>query len=217
MYEALVSILTEQRWTFNEDSVRPVEICFNKNGTGEVSEHWRNNPFWTIWANTGKLYCIIEFQIFIAAEFDWKALGPSLEERKVKTNNASPDTPIELAQVEIELTLSTRPASRLEPQAISNLCMNQDWLTDDAFKAKKFTITLEQGRFTSPNEIHSYESKPRYELRLVFSPSVFPPESEWKEPRNAAAAYRFWEWNEFCSRELSPTWMERVGNMCSLM
>lgn len=167
-----------------------------------------------------KLLCVIELSVFIAVEFDWKVLDPPPTENKVSLSGGSPTTPTQIAQMEIEMTWTKRLPPRLRQSDLSNLPTAEHWFTDEAFQTKRFTVHLQQGRFPAPTRSDATDGfldRQRFSLRLAFSPSVFPPQSEWKEPDGAPAAYQFWQWNEFCSRELPDTALGRIQETCSIM
>lgn len=166
-----------------------------------------------------KLLCVIEFDIFISVEFDWKVLGSPINEHSINIGGWSPTTP-ELAQLELELTLTKRLPARLQQPGMPKVPLAEEWFTDEAFRTKKFTVHLQQGRFPAPAESHLPEGPlpmQRFQLRLAFEPSVFPPYSEWRAPSGAPAAYKFWQWKEFCARVLPDTAIGRVWDSCLVM
>ncbi|KAJ5585381.1 uncharacterized protein N7459_005181 [Penicillium hispanicum] len=200
MSESLLATLTAEPWSFDPDSVRPVQIRFNEDGTGE-------------------LLCFIEFHVFLAVELDWKLLGPAPTERKISISGSSPTTPTQLAEMEMEITLTKRLHPLLRKAGPSSLPTAERWFAEEAFQTKRFTVHLQQGRFPAPTQLDvgSASDWQRFSLRLVLDPSVFPPYSEWNSPDEAPAAYQFWQWKEFCSRELPDTALARIQEKCVLM
>jgi hypothetical protein len=80
--------------------------------------------------------------------------------------------------------------------------VNEGSLTDDAFRPKSFNVRIEQGNFATPAGIGSEFSRLypspdlRWAMRLIFDPSPYPPESEWKNSRGN----HFWDFKEFVGR-----------------
>lgn len=76
------------------------------------------------------------------------------------------------------------------------------FIKEEAFLTKSFIVTLEQGDFITQYDALGASDPPHFNFRLVFDPSPYPPREQWKDTaRPAADALKFWEWNEFCSRQ----------------
>lgn len=79
--------------------------------------------------------------------------------------------------------------------------LNECSLSDDAFRPKSFTIRIEKGDFTEPIWVGSKDSyRPRYEIRLLFDKSPYPPRAEWKKPEGGPDSNNFWDNIEFVGR-----------------
>jgi hypothetical protein len=79
--------------------------------------------------------------------------------------------------------------------------VNEGSLKNEAFLSKSFTVHIEQGNFSTPGHLlSSLDDGDRYDwryaMRLVFEPSPYPPEGEWKETFGG----RPWEFREFVGR-----------------
>ncbi|KAJ6136421.1 hypothetical protein N7512_001581 [Penicillium capsulatum] len=208
MSESLLSVLTAEPWGFDPNAAQPVQIRFQENGTGEGTV-----------TDLIKLLCVIELSVFIAVEFDWK-ISDSPTESKRNIGTGSPTTPTQLAQMEIKMTLTKRLPPRLQQSDIPNLPTAEHWFTNEAFQPKRLTVHLQQGKFpaqTQSDVTNPSSDRQRFSLRLAFTPSVFPPVSEWKAPDGAPAAYQFWQWKEFCSRKLPEMALGRIQDTCSIM
>jgi hypothetical protein len=110
-----------------------------------------------------------------------------------------------ISQFDIELTLTKRRIPKLGNAEMHNYKINESLLTDDAFLPKTYTVRLEKGEFITPYDAMRTEeipNTPAFALRLVFDKSPYPPRDEWKEPDGAPDAIKFWEWKEFCGRQL---------------
>ena len=153
--------------------------------------------------NLLKLQCRVEFNVWIGAEFEWRATE-SLD-RIINTKGGTLDKrPHLLAQFGMELTLTKRRTRPFQSGPLQHGRINECCLTDDAFRPKTYTIRLEQGNFMTPAHArHRMENAltERYALRLLFDKSPYPPRHEWKEPDGGPDANQFWEWKEFAGRE----------------
>ncbi|MCJ1256691.1 hypothetical protein MMC24_004515 [Lignoscripta atroalba] len=174
MVESLLPVLCD-KWTWD-----PNQWCttkFNKNGTGEVRLDVLPVPL--LWlTNTAKLFCRVEFSLFIATEFDWKAQS-NLENE--------PNFP---ATIDIDMTLTKRNTNTNHQNLII-----EDVLEDAAFQPKTYRLRLEKGSFLVTGRT-SYGSNPVYKYRLLWDKSPYPPLKEWKK-KGPAMACKFWERNDF--------------------
>ena len=129
-----------------------------------------------------------------------------------------------IAQISIEMTLTKRRISKLcglGDTDTHKAAINESRLTEDAFQPKSYTVRLEKGVFLRPGDamrqINPSDSS-KFALRLVFDPSPYPPQQEWREQGGSTAVMKFWEWKEFCGRELPPgTAQGDTWNNCVLM
>ncbi|KZF20975.1 hypothetical protein L228DRAFT_248725 [Xylona heveae TC161] len=195
------------------------EDKFETFGSILCSEKWDFDPIWglTKWMTfnkdgTGKILCGQEVNLFIATEFDWKLQNPKLLDQVVDTSSRiRKNTNILLCEFDLDLTLTKRRIPKMGID-LRRARINEDVLKDEAFETKSYTVRLERGAFFSywdnlDTSRSSYIS--RYELRLVFDKSPYPPRDEWKEPEGAVDALKFWEWKEFVARTLpedEPAW-----------
>lgn len=148
---------------------------FNENGTGEVRSNVLPVPL--LWlTNTVKLYCRVEFNLFIAAEFDWKA------QSKQQIEASFPAT------IDIDMTLSKRNIDT--PNLIK-----AEVLEDAAFRLKTYRLQLEKGSFQVTGRT-TYGSNPVYKYRLLWDKSPYPPLDEWKKQLPAKAG-EYWERKDF--------------------
>ena len=98
-----------------------------------------------------------------------------------------------------------------------------------AFLPKTYTVRLEEGHFRTQYDMLKLNDgkkiapwAPWYALRLVFDVSPYPPREGWKQT-GVPDVFKFWEWNEFCSRAMpkgdegmvaaSWRWIRRVVGM----
>lgn len=168
-----------------------------------------------IWLNNVKLVCAIELNVWIAAEFEWKAQKPESLDQVVNLSSISDlrKDPHHISQFDIELTLAKRRIPRMRAPEMQDRKINESLLTDDAFLPKTYTVRLEEGNFlttfaqTLPKKQLVYT--PRFALRLAFDKSPYPPRHEWKEPGIAEDAVKMWEFKDFYGRtspELKKQW-----------
>ncbi|KAI1460603.1 hypothetical protein F4805DRAFT_369147 [Annulohypoxylon moriforme] len=187
MNEALCSILTgEDEWYYHADGRH---IKFNKDGTGELS-------------------CRCNFNIWILAELEWKSIkpphGPSqiVEFPGQVSNNTWNKGPQLLGQLDLEITLLKQLSKRAKGTIVEkNTLVNEGSLTDDAFRTRQFTVRFEKGNFLEP-VCTDPNLDWRYELRLLFDKSPYPPRSQWKEPEQGPDSCQFWDMIEFVSRHV---------------
>ncbi|KAH0556557.1 hypothetical protein GP486_005584 [Trichoglossum hirsutum] len=191
MNEALCSILSgEDEWCFDTEGR---SIKFNKDGTGE-------------------LWCRCNFNYWIAAELEWKSIGPldrvEPPEMASATQNKGPHL---LGQLNLEITLAKRLPRRVQNSDLSKSTMiNELSLTDDAFRPKSYTVGIEKGNFIEPCYVgYSSSGRPRFALRLVFNESPYPPRPEWRNPERGVDEGQFWDHKEFVGRS-SPE-LEKQG------
>ncbi|KAI0887520.1 uncharacterized protein GGS22DRAFT_110608 [Annulohypoxylon maeteangense] len=186
MNEALRSILSGgDEWYHNSDGRH---IKFNKDGTGE-------------------LWCRSNFNYWILAVIEWKAIkpphGPS---QIVEFPNQVPNTvwnkaPQLLGHLDIEITLTKRLPKVAETSVLAQgNGINERNLTDDAFQTRLFTVRIEKGNFVEPACIG--HSNWRYELRLTFDKSPYPPREQWKDTEYGPDQGQYWNIVEFVSRHV---------------
>jgi hypothetical protein len=154
--------------------------------------------------------------LFILSEFEWKstAIEP-LDHDEIPEHDETPDhdgtpqghkSPHLLGKLNLEITLTKRlpPIYRGGEWERSRM-VNAGSLTDEAFRPKKFTVRIEQGKFDEPaHVIFGNDSIPKYltwSRRLVFNISPYPPSSEWKETRwKSRSGLSYWDCKEFVSK-----------------
>ncbi|KAI1096563.1 hypothetical protein F5B19DRAFT_151613 [Rostrohypoxylon terebratum] len=186
MNEALCSILSgEDQWNYHSEGRH---IIFNKDGTGE-------------------LWCRCNFNYWILAVIEWKSIkqphGPSeIVEFPGQVPNTTWDKgPQLLGQLNLEITLTKRlPKSAENSVLAQGNGINERSLVDEAFQPRLFTVRIEKGNFIEPacTEPNDW----RYELRLLFDKSPYPPRSQWKDPTNGPDDSQFWDHREFVSRHV---------------
>jgi hypothetical protein len=140
---------------------------------------------------------------FIALELEWKSLSSPQPGQVVETASATRRrSPQLLGQLNLEITLTKRLVQDLDPSIMrQNTIMNEHSLSDDAFRAKSFTVRIEKGNFTEPSWVGFKGSyRPRYALRLLFDKSPYPPREEWKKPEGGPESNHFWDHVEFVGR-----------------
>ncbi|KAF3066461.1 hypothetical protein GL218_09007 [Daldinia childiae] len=200
MNEALCSILSmEDRWSFDLEGRF---IKFNKDGTGE------------------KLWCRCNFNVWIAAEFEWRSVEPprdpsrSTEVPSQVASGAPGKGPQPLGQLNLEITLTKRLPETVKHSILSKSTMvNEKSLTDEAFYPKLYTVRIEKGNFVEPCYIgYPSSDKPRFALRLLFDKSPYPPRSGWKRPEEGPDGGQFWDHVEFVGR-ISPELVKKGAVM----
>lgn len=209
MSETLLSILTSEVWSW--DSREAIYIIFDKEGTGKVIPLSYSGPLKVIVTKERlQLLCCAEHVVWISAEFDWKPLSPDVLDHAVTISSDSRKKPHTIAQIDIEMTLTKRRVSNLcglEGIDTHKAAINESRLTENAFQPKSYTVHLEEGVFLRPGDAMrevNFSDSSKFALRLVFDPSPYPPQHEWREQGGSTAAMKFWEWKEFCGRELPP-------------
>lgn len=97
------------------------------------------------------------------------------------------------------MTLTKRlPKSTLSSVLAQSTLVNEHSLTDEAFKTKSFTVRVEKGRFIEPSRVgFAATFAKRFDLRLVFEPSPYPPKSEWKSLERGVEDGQFWDHKQF--------------------
>ncbi|GKZ21570.1 hypothetical protein AbraIFM66951_005224 [Aspergillus brasiliensis] len=183
------SILCEGPWVWNDGAS---EVNFHEDGTG-------------------KLFCSTEYTCWIFAEIDWKPHNPASLDQVIDLDNNRKQSTI-LADFTIEMTLTTRRP----PDIWWKGKVNEDWLNEEAFRAKTYRISLEHGRFRNQFDVkHNVRNGARYALRIVLDPSPFPPGEEWNHESSGPHVMRLWECTEFNARKYSEeelTGWERLVN-----
>jgi hypothetical protein len=159
------------------------------------------------------LTCKYENNVWIACEISWKAKDPNALQQVITSTNPSSL----ISQFALEITLQKRRISSLQDARWDKSELNEKLLTDAAFQPKTYTLRLEQGRFRTPHDLlndgkNTPDWAPWYAFRLVFDVSPYPPRQEWKwaDEKPVPDVYKFWEWKEFCNREL-PKEAEETG------
>ncbi|KAI5920745.1 hypothetical protein F4810DRAFT_405874 [Camillea tinctor] len=168
MEDTVKSVLCDKMWRKGPDSV--CVIRFRKDGTGDF-------------------FCFRELCVFIGSVFEWKLLEGStpLDRAMDSENNSS-------AELHVQLTLTKRRAG----QDSGRDPINEDYVMDEAFLPKNYTIRLEKGRFSVTD---GYTSS--YGLRLLFDKSPAPPPELWKQRRAAAENLGFHELLDYYGDNLS--------------
>jgi hypothetical protein len=166
------------------------------------------------------LWCRCNFNYWIAAQTEWKSIeardsshGHVAEIETTAQNNKGPQL---LGQLRLEITLTKRLPQRVESSILSkSTIINERSLTDDAFRPKSFTVTLEKGNFIEPcyiGYLSASSDKPRFALQLLFDHSPYPPRCEWKKPEGGPDGGQFFHHKQFVSR-LSPDLDKRAKPM----
>ncbi|WQF89416.1 hypothetical protein CDEST_14430 [Colletotrichum destructivum] len=171
--KTLLSLLCGDKWLW--DPGHSYSLRFHENGTGEI-------------------VACDALVMFILAEFDWKPVDTT----------ASLTQPLELGdsktfQFSISLTLTKRKIPQIGGVSTQRYSVNETVLEEGAFQPKEYTLRLEQGMFKPTDP-----SNPFYEwhrLRMVFSPSPYPPLEQWKR-KQPAGVLRFWEKDTFYSQRI---------------
>jgi hypothetical protein len=148
----------------------------------------------------------VENNVWIACDFEFKAKDPNAHLQSIDLTSANNSRLLD--QFAIELTLQKRRISRFNARPGMEYQINEKLLTDAAFLPKTYMIRLEKGRFCTQYDTLKLNDgrkiapwDPRYALRLVFNVSPYPPREEWKQT-DVPDVFKFWEWNEFCSRAI---------------
>ncbi|KAI1337880.1 hypothetical protein F5Y15DRAFT_417666 [Xylariaceae sp. FL0016] len=179
--QSLKALLCEDRWAL--DSARRSHIAFKEDGTGQIVLR-RDAP------------------IFICAEIEWRPMTPASFDEPISADDDD-DAQREL-RFEIEIKMTQRRPSSFP--RVESLKINEHVLTDDAFAAKTYAVTLEnKGEFRSLEDLAMAEMSvyaEKFGRRLTFDASPYPPRSEWKKPEGMADANKPWEWKRFCSQRL---------------
>lgn len=126
----------------------------------------------------------------IAAIFEWKALS----DRDVETLDQVVDSGSGIPPVEVELTLSERRAPAYEDKRQT---LQETTLAPEAYRAKTYTIRLEQGKFPVVGRSDGMEGLCEwYALHFHIEPSPYPPLGEWAVKR-PADRHGYWERKDF--------------------
>ncbi|KAL9078514.1 MAG: hypothetical protein Q9157_002570 [Trypethelium eluteriae] len=160
-----MSFLCSSFWTWNPD--KKCTVKFNEDATGE-------------------LVCSVEFNVFIASQFDW--------EMRSKAEDVTMVLPVAF---EIAMTLKKRELKDYPPP------IKHTALSDAAFEQKAYHIRLEKGAFKVENRT-TYGFNPTYEYRLVWDKAPYPPLEEWNN-KPAAKADRYWERKDFYRDQIENT------------
>ncbi|KAM3497140.1 hypothetical protein MY10362_009493 [Beauveria mimosiformis] len=182
MQESFLSLLCSETW--HRDSEDANQITFYENGTG-------------------KLICRTELNVWIAAEFDWQPHDQVFGRMVDIATHAGSQANIE---AKVDMTLTQRRIPKIGNADMSKYNINESLLVPAAFQPKTYTITLDKGDFVSPYDAQFpdclTEHTPRFQLRLTFDTSPYPPRCEWRNPQEGPDAIKFWEWKQFCGRML---------------
>ncbi|KAJ4370018.1 hypothetical protein N0V83_005782 [Neocucurbitaria cava] len=153
----ITSVLCSDFWTWDPDEECTVK--FNEDGTGE-------------------LLCSVEFNVFIASQFDW--------EIRSKGENVDINLPV---TIDVAITLTKRELKD-DPPPIAHTA-----LSDAAFVQKEYQLQLEKGTFKVENRT-TYGFNPTYEYKLNWDKAPYPLLEEWNN-KQAAKAGRYWERKDF--------------------
>jgi len=138
-----------------------------------------------------------EANVWIAAEIIWK---PLQDEAGSFDESFGLDS-TESKQCILEITLTKNPSTSL--RSLAGYHINEALLEEEAFQPKTFQVRLEQGRFLTPfDRSYGLTENPEFGLQLSFEPSPYPPREQWKTPKGAPDAMKFWERKTFCSKRL---------------
>ncbi|KAI5928092.1 hypothetical protein F4810DRAFT_646899 [Camillea tinctor] len=151
---------------------------------------------------TGELICRVEFNLYVAAEFDWQPQpgSPALD----RTINLAADQAL-LAEYNLELTLTKRRIPSLGSTSTEGALINESHLTDAAFVPKNYTVRLEKGRFPVSRNVSVWANW-WYGLRIVFDKSPFPSIEEWKgDAVRTVEGNKFYDRVDFYDQELEVT------------
>ena len=139
-----------------------------------------------------------ELTLFTSAEFDWRPLDGSLNQPPATHENIA-QTQL-LGRFEIEFSLSKRRVDRVGSIDTSQYSINEAHLEEIAFQPRRLSIRMESGQFLSSDDMMwEILSAPKFQYRLIFEPSPYPPRHAWKEPHRVADVMEFWEWKTFVS------------------
>ena len=170
------------------------------------------DPPWLVFisstiADSQKLWCRCNFNYWIAAELEWKSIGPVDTDQAVDildqvTSSAPRTSPQILGQLNLEITLRKQLPQRAEASILSkSTTINERSLEDDAFQPKSYTVKIERGNFIEPCYIgYPNSERSRFALRLLFDKSPYPPRTEWKKPEGGPEDGQFWDHKEFVGR-----------------
>lgn len=149
-----------------------------------------------------QLLCRYEAVIWIAAEIRWKPVIPDALNVTVDATQALADdenTGLRIAEFDLEITLTNHPTVQRARG------INEKRLTDAAFLPKNYTLKLEKGFFFAPWDAEDpiYMAKGRkFEWRITFDHSPFPPEEQWRKARGGPGAFKFWDMKEFVRQRI---------------
>lgn len=146
-------------------------------------------------AKKKKLDCRNVFSTHMDAFFDWEPVDPAsygqvIDQTTIGSAGKKEDM-TRLGTTDLNITLTTRKLTH-----ITSSRMNEQWLTDDAFSPKRYTIRLEKGPFGLTDSRNNVVQQ-GYGLQLTFNTSPFPPREEWKSDKGARVQWRFWEACQF--------------------
>ena len=119
-----------------------------------------------------------------------------------------------VGQFDIEMTLTRRVPPAIQEELHQYNLLNEQVLTSAAFVPKNYKVRLERGRFDDPSSrdwplwtnyrTPFFHRARKFEFRLVYDKSPFPPLDEWKEEgKGAAKGCKFTQMKEFADREVS--------------
>ncbi|KAK8108245.1 uncharacterized protein PG998_010258 [Apiospora kogelbergensis] len=172
---------------------------------------WDERPFSSISFSrdgTGTLRAGAELSVFIAVEIEWKLKTSGALDASVDLGHKAKDSSVaqQLSVFDVEITLTRRVHPLLKDHFQDGDLVNEKALTEAAFLPKTFHARLERGRFAEPALSLTKEQPfrgPKYQFRLAFDKSPFPPRKEWmEEGRFAAEQCRFWDCREFVAGEV---------------
>ncbi|QIX00608.1 hypothetical protein AMS68_006125 [Peltaster fructicola] len=166
MEEALRSLLCEGGWSPAFVRYNAFHISFSQDGTGKYS---------SMGDNTAPIMCY--------GKLSWKMFIPTQESPiepigKHKTPMFWVEKPVIVGTFRLEITLSTElPES--SPKLFQARNPNIGRFKEAAFLPRLFTVTIEEGNFTS--EVWDHDLT-RTGLRMTFDQSPFPVQENWERP-----------------------------------
>ncbi|KAJ4145454.1 hypothetical protein LMH87_004304 [Akanthomyces muscarius] len=151
---------------------------------------------------TGELWCACNFNYWIAADIEWKSaeISVAAEAQAVGPSATASAADAEItSQLQIQMTLTKRLPQKAQSSILTqSTLVNEYSLTDEAYKTKSYTVRVEKGRFMEPCRVgYADESAKKFNLRLVFDPSPYPPKSEWKSLERGVEDGHFWNHTQF--------------------
>jgi hypothetical protein len=130
----------------------------------------------------------VELNWAILAEFKWKITAITPLRLRQEQMCKEGDDPRLISQFNLEITLT----KHLNPHQSRGEVDQYKHFTADALTPKSFHVKLEEGNFPLPENLSwtGPSAKTPYTKRLVFDNSLYPPESEWKDPETRTSGIK---------------------------